>query len=197
MKRRQTIMAASLTVSLSGLVALSCGSEMNGGGGGDICADITGYVAKSTAPVSFATDIYPILADTNVTNGCGQTTICHGQPPGGLDDIFLPTKYLPFIFGTAAAPVLDAAMAKAQLLMPSVNAPTMQRVVPSNVGQSFLAYKIWDGDRKGLACVASMCESGASVGFNTPCGDEMPSVGTLDMAKRDLILDWIAKGAAD
>ena len=69
-------------------------------------------------------------------------------------------------------------MAKAELLMASVNAPAMQRVVPGNVGQSFLAYKIWDKDRTGLACVASMCESGASIGINMPCGDQMPSVGT-------------------
>lgn len=198
MKRRQTIMAASLTISLSGLVALSCGSE--GNGGGDVCAEITGYVAKSTGPVSFATDIYPIFSDTNVTNGCAQTTICHGTPPSGLDDIFNPTKFLPFVFGTSAAPVLDPAMAKAQLLMPAYHAPAMARVVPSNVGQSFLAYKIWDKDRKGLACIASMC-SGPSVSLTLPCGDQMPSVGRLDpegsTTNRDKILDWIAKGAAD
>jgi len=193
MKRSQTIMAASLTISLSGLVGFACGgSDPIGPPVGDICDDITGYVAKSTAPVSFATDIYPIFADTNVTNGCGQTTICHGNPPGGLDDIFTPTKYLQFLRNPA-----DIAMAKAELLMASVNAPTMQRVVPGNVGQSFLAYKIWDKDRKGLACVASMCVAGATIGNNMPCGDQMPSVGTIDMAKRDLILDWIAKGALD
>ena len=193
MKRRQTIMAAFLTVSLSGLVGFACGSET---GGADVCADITGYVAKSTAPVSFATDIYPLFADTNVTNGCSQATICHGISPAGLDDIFMPTKYLQFLRDPA-----NIAMARAELLMPSVNAPTMQRVVPSNVGQSFLAYKIWDKDRKGLACVASMCEAGASIGNNMPCGDQMPSVGRLDpdgvTTNRDKILDWIAKGAAE
>jgi len=188
MKRRQTIMAASLTtIALSGLVGLGCGSE-----GGDVCADITGYMAKSTGPVSFATDIYPILADTNVTNGCGQATICHGIPPGGLDDIFTPTKFLPFLRNPP-----DIAMAKAELLQASVNAPTMMRVVPGNVGQSFMAYKIWDKERKGLACVASKCESGATIGNHMPCGDQMPSVGTIDMAERDLMLDWIAKGALD
>jgi hypothetical protein len=188
MKRRQTIMAAFLTVSLSGLVGFACGSES----GADVCAEITGYMPKSTGPVSFATDIYPILADTNVTNGCGQTSICHGNPPGGLDDIFTPTKWLQFLRDPANIP-----MAKAELLMASVNAPTMMRVVPGNVGQSFMAYKIWDKERKGLACVASKCESGATIGNHMPCGDQMPSVGTIDMAERDLMLDWIAKGAAD
>jgi hypothetical protein len=187
MKRRQTIMAAFLTVSLSGLVGFACGSEATGA---SVCADITGYVAKSTTPVSFATDIYPILADTNVTNGCGQTTICHGNPPGGLDDIFAPTKYLQFLREPA-----DIAMARADLLMPAYHASGMQRVVPGNVGQSFLAYKIWDKERKGLACVASMCSNVPSVSLTLPCGDQMPSVGTIDLADRDLILDWIATGA--
>jgi hypothetical protein len=60
-----------------------------------------------------------------------------------------------------------------------------------------MAYKIWDKERTGLACVASKCEAGATIGNHMPCGDQMPSVGTIDMAKRDLMLDWIAKGAAD
>jgi hypothetical protein len=91
---------------------------------------------------------------------------------------------------------MDPAMAKAQLLMPSVNAPTMQRVTPGSVGQSFLAYKI--SDRNALACVNSMCVSGASVGNNKPCGDVMPSVGNaLTAEQRTKILDWIAQGASD
>ena len=193
MKRRQTIMAASLTISLSALVALSCGSESGGAG---VCADITGYVAKSTGPVSFATDIYPIFADTNATNGCGQITICHGNPPSGLDNFFGGTKFLQFLYDPA-----NIAMAKAELLMPAYHAPGMARVVAGNVGQSFLAYKIWDKDRKGLACIASMCSAVPSVSLTLPCGDQMPSVGRLDpegsTTNRDKILDWIAKGAAD
>ena len=192
MKRRQTIMAAFLTVSLSGLVGFACGSES----GGDVCADITGYMAKSTGPVSFATDIYPIFADTNVTNGCGQATICHGIPPSGLDDFFAGTKFLQFLYNPA-----DIAKAKAELLMPAYHAAGMARVVPSNVGQSFLAYKIWDKDRRGLACIASMCSNVPSASPTLPCGDAMPSVGKLDpdgsTTNRDKILDWIAKGAAD
>jgi hypothetical protein len=192
MKRRQTIMAAFLTVSLAALSGLACG----GGDEPSVCPQITGYVASTTTPLSFATDIYPILADTNKTNGCGQTAICHGQPTAGLDDVFAPTKFLPFIFGDVTAPVNDPAMAKAQLMMPAYHAPGMQRVVASNVGQSFLAYKIWDKERKGLACVASMC-SGASASMTLPCGDQMPSVGSIDPANRTKILDWIAQGARD
>jgi hypothetical protein len=184
-----------LGVSIS--LALTACAPDETGNGGDICSQITGYTASTTTPLSFATDIYPILADTNITNGCGQTGICHGNPPGGLDDLFSPTKTLPFIFGPETAPVLDPAMAKAQLMMASVNAPTMQRVVPNNVGASFMAYKIWDKDRKGLACVNAMCVAGASVGDNMPCGDAMPNVGTLDPTNRTKMLDWIAQGAAN
>ena len=72
----------------------------------------------------------------------------------------------------------------------------MARVVAGNVGQSFLAYKIWDKERKGLACVASMC-SGVSASMTLPCGDQMPSVGSIDPANRTKILDWIAQGAHD
>jgi hypothetical protein len=122
--------------------------------------------------------------------GCAQESICHGVMPGGIDDPFAPTKFLQFQYEPA-----DAAMAKAQLLMASLNAPTMQRVVPGKVGESFIAYKIWDEDRKGLACVNSKCVAGASAGNHMPCGDEMPSTGTINAPDRVKILDWIAQGA--
>jgi hypothetical protein len=76
-----------------------------------------------------------------------------------------------------------------------VNAPSMKFVVPSNVGASFLAYKISGSD--GLACVNAMCASGASNTSTTPCGDPMPVGGILSEAERVKILDWIAQGAAD
>ena len=126
----------------------------------------------------------------------GQITICHGNPPSGLDNFFAGTTWLQFLYNPP-----DIAMAKAQLLLPAYHAPGMARVVPSNVGQSFLAYKIWDKDRRGLACVASMCTNVPSASTTLPCGDQMPSVGRLDpegsTTNRDKILDWIAKGALD
>jgi hypothetical protein len=106
------------------------------------------------------------------------------------------TKKLTFLFGTSAAPTMDPAMAKAELLMNSVNAPSMARVAPGSVKNSFLAYKIAK-DRNGLACANSMCQAGASVGNNMPCGDLMPTVGTLSDTNRTKILDWIAQGASD
>jgi hypothetical protein len=179
--------ASLLTVSLAALQGLGCGGDE--GGPSATCTAITSYAASTANPVSFATDIYPILSDTNIMNGCSQVTICHGNPPSGLDDLLSPTKTLQFLYSPP-----DMARARQNLLTASVNAPTMQVVAPGNVGQSFLAYKI--SDRTTLACVNSMCVAGASVGNNQPCGDTMPSVGNpLTAEQRTKILDWIAQGA--
>jgi hypothetical protein len=193
MKPRSNIMAVSLTTIAVAVATLGGGAGCGSSTTADsTCADLTSYHASTTTPLSFATDIYPILSDTNVMNGCGQVSICHGNPPGGIDDLFAANKKtLQFVFDPP-----DPAMARANLLMASVNAPSMQRVTPSNVGQSFLAYKI--SGRTALACVNASCVSGASVGNNQPCGDVMPSVGQeLSAANKTKILDWIAQGAAN
>jgi hypothetical protein len=177
-----------ITIAFATLAGDGCGSSTPAT---DMtCSSLTGYTASTTTPVSFATDIYPILSDTNILNGCGQTAICHGNPPGGIDMLFGDTKKtLQFLYATP-----DMTAARANLLMASVNAPSMQRVVPGNVGQSFLAYKI--SGRTALACVSGMCVAGASVGNNMPCGDDMPSTGDpLSPANRTKVLDWIAQGA--
>jgi len=138
--------------------------------------------------VSFATDIYPLFISTTASNGgCSQTGACHGNPPLPINA--LGTKTLQFLFSPESP-----AMAKAQLLMASVNASGMQRVSPGSVKNSFLSYKISGKD--GLSCISSMCQAGASVG-SPPCGDPMPNVGTLSAADRTKILDWIGGGAAD
>jgi hypothetical protein len=192
MKPRSNHMAFFLTTIAVATLGGGAGCGSSTPAGDSTCTDLTNYHASTTTPVSFATDVYPILSDTNVMNGCGQVSICHGNPPSGLDDLFSANKKtLQFVFDTP-----DPAMAKAQLLMASVNAPSMPRVTPSNVGQSFLAYKI--SGRAALACVNAMCVAGASIGNNQPCGDVMPSVGqALSDANRTKILDWIALGAAN
>jgi hypothetical protein len=191
MRGRSKILAACfMTLSAA---ALGCGGG-GGGGGSPTCDELSAYHATA-ASVSFATDVYPILASTDATvGGCSQQGVCHGSTPLGLN--LAGNKVLQFLYGTEAAPTMDATMAKSQLLMASVNAPNMQRVVASNVAQSFLSYKISGKD--GLACssVKSMCVSGASVG-TPPCGDPMPSIGTLSATDRTKILDWIATGAAN
>jgi hypothetical protein len=144
------------------------------------------YVPTAPAAPSFATAVYPILSNTMANKGCAQTLICHGDPPFDIDTA-PGVKTLSFI---AAAP-----MVKTALLGASVNAPSMNMVVANDVGGSFLAYKISGAD--GLACVNSSCVSGASTGTSKPCGDPMPTLGTLTDAERTTILDWIAMGALD
>jgi len=191
MRRRSNILAACF-MSLSA-AALGCGG--GGGGGSPTCDELSNYHASSSTAVSFATTVYPILASADATvGGCSPQGVCHGSTPLGLN--LAGNKVLQFLYGTDDAPTMDPVMAKAQLMMASVNAPNMQRVVASNVAQSFLAYKISGKD--GLACssVKSMCVAGASVG-TPPCGDPMPSIGTLSAADRTKILDWIATGAGN
>lgn len=156
-----------------------------------VCGELSSYHATVTAS-SFATDVYPILASTSTAGGCAQASACHGSTPLSISS--LGTKYLQFLYGTDTAPTMDPVMAKAQLMMASVNAPSMQRVVASNVGASLMAYKISGKD--GITCIKSMCQSGASVG-TAPCGDPMPTLGAITAGDRTKILDWIALGAAD
>ena len=182
------------TVSLATVSGLSCGSS-DGGGGNASCSMFTNYNITTPDLLSFATDVYPILANTTPPGGCSQALICHGQPTMKLDNA--GTKFLTFVFGTSTAPVMDPAMAREQLMMNAAHAPAMKRVAPGSVGNSFLAYKIAK-DRNGLACTASMCQPADSVSLTQPCGDLMPSLGaeTFTDAQRNKILDWIGQGAA-
>ena len=179
MPRRSKMITASLfAVSLAAL-PLGCGGD-TGGGGNPTCDALKTYTASSGTLVSYENDIYPILASTDITmGGCGQVTICHGNPPSGIDKLTNPTKTLQFLFDPP-----NPAMARTG----------MQRVAPGSVAQSFLAYKI--SDKNTLACVNAMCVMGASIGVSQPCGDVMPSIGTpLTATQRTKILDWIAQGA--
>lgn len=178
--QRSAIAVSLFSVSL---LFLSCGgSDDNGGGGGAVCKTLTSYSATTLTPLSFATDIQPIL--TPLT-GCGLTSACHGNP--GVPISSSDASKMMVLTG-------DSAAARTALLATSVNAPSMHNVVAGNVGASFLAYKL-SGD-EGLACVQAMCSSGAGTGIKKPCGDPMPgTVGMLTAANRTKILDWIALGA--
>jgi hypothetical protein len=196
MERRTKNMTTSLiAVSLAALSGWACAPAATTSNDGGACDEFTNYTATVTQS-SFATDVFPILSNANAPSGCGQAVSCHGNPPAGLDKISGGTKFLQFVFDPP-----DMAMVKAELLTASVNAPSMQRVVPGNVGQSFMAYKLakdaTGANRSGLACVNMMCMDGASVGNNHPCGDLMPSLGSITPGDRTKILDWIKLGAAN
>lgn len=195
MRARSHVMAASfLVLSAAALTGMGCGSS---GGGGADCSMLTSYMATATTAPSFATDVYPILASTSTSGGCSQPLICHGVAPQALDKA--KTKVLKFLISTDQTTdpgPMTTADVKAELLMNSVNAPTMMRVVPSDVGNSLLAYKISGKDL--LNCTASKCVAGATVSnMTTACGDPMPSTGTITAGDRTKILDWIKLGAAD
>ena len=163
------------------LSLLACGSEA---APSPKCMELAMYSPTTLTPYSFMTDIYPLFSDTNITNGCGMTLICHGAPAMPID-----------IAGTKTLSFVDpAATVKAALLMNSIHASGMARVAPGSVKDSFLAYKLSAKD--GLACVNSMCNGAAGIG-SVPCGDPMPSQGTITDTDRTKILDWIAQGAAD
>jgi hypothetical protein len=182
MRLRTNIIAASLSVvSLTGLSGLGCGSS-GGGSGGGTCDTLANYTATVTSS-SFATDVYPILSNTNGAQfGCGQTLICHGNPPMMLD-----SSGTTLVFTDPAATVLS------NLMMMSTNAPTMPRVSPGNLANSMLAYKV--SDKSVLACADSKCTGNTQSNHTTTCGDPMPSVGTITAAQRTTILDWIKLGA--
>ena len=158
-----------------------------------VCGELESYTSTVANQLSFATDVYPILTNTDGhASGCAQAGACHG--PDALPINASGTIKLPFVFGTTAAPVMDAAMARANLLMASVNASGMPRVSPGSVKNSMLSYKISGKDA--LSCISGMCQANASVG-SPPCGDAMPSIGVLSAAERTKILDWIASGASE
>ena len=191
---RSSILPLSLLA--TSFIPLACGGSTSSPPA--VCADLENYTPTSTSQLSFATDVYPILTNTSGTgSGCAQAGACHGADALAINAA--GTK-LPFIFGTAAAPMMDPAMAKAQLLTASVNAPGMQRVLPGSVKNSFMAYKLASMDvpasKEALSCISGMCKANASVG-TPPCGDPMPTIGKLSAADRTKILDWIASGASD
>src|SRR5215831_83307 len=192
MRPRSNVMAVSfLVLCATAVTGLACGAK----GGGADCSSLTSYTATVTTPPSFATDVYPILSSMSTTGGCSQALICHGMPPIALDQA--KTKTLRFLLSTGASDPGPASMAdvKTSLLQASVNAPTMMRVTPSDVGNSLLAYKISGKDL--LTCADSKCVAGATVSNQiTTCGDPMPSGGgVISAGDRTKLLDWIKLGA--
>jgi hypothetical protein len=173
-----------LSTSLAGV---SCGGDGPTTPPVSICDMIEDYTASTTTPLTFTADIQPVIMNSLT---CGLVSQCHGNTPVTIDAAGLKT----FSY------VGDPMTVRAAMLEPSVNAPTMANVVPGQVSQSLMAYKLSGVD--GLRCLSSRspsaCADGASTGTETDCGDDMPSMpgGTLSAADRTKILDWIAQGAA-
>ena len=169
------------------LAGVSCGGDGTTTPPVSICDTLEDYTASTTTPLTFTADIQPIMMNPLT---CGLASQCHGNPAVTIDAAGMKT------FSYTGDPMA----VRAAMLQPSVNAPTMANVVPNQVSQSLLAYKLSGVD--GLRCLSSRtpsaCADGASKGTETDCGDDMPSMpgGTLSAADRIKILDWIAQGAA-
>ena len=168
------------------LAGVSCGGDGPTTPPVSICDMIEDYTPSTTTPLTFTADIQPLIMGSLT---CGLVSQCHGNTPVTIDAAGLKT----FSY------VGDPMTVRAAMLELSVNAPTMANVVPGQVSQSLLAYKLSGVD--GLRCLSSrtpsLCADGASTGTETDCGDDMPSMpgGTLSAADRTKILDWIAQGA--
>ena len=181
---RSSILPLSLLA--SSLLPVACGGTDSPPA---VCGELESYTPTTTNQLSFATDVYPILSNASATGpGCAQEGACHGVQSVVIST--LGTAKLPFVFNPP-----NPAMARANLLMASVNAASMQRVTPGSVKNSLMSYKISGKD--GLSCISSMCQAHASVGTTTACGDAMPTIGILSAAERTKILDWIASGASE
>ena len=170
-RRSWTTLVFVFAIPCFSILSLSCAGDPDGGG--STCGSLAGYTATTSTPLSFATDIHPILSNAAFAVGCSQATICHGTPPMAID--MAKTKTFSLIDPPAT-------LKTALLQQAPLNAPGMKFVVPGNVGGSFLAYKISGADE--LACVSSMCVAGASIGKSMPCGDPMPVGGILTAADR-------------
>jgi hypothetical protein len=184
MDQPRTLLA--VMVSCATLTAASCGSDGPTTPPVSICDMLEDYTASTTTPLTFTADIQPIIMSSL---SCGLVSQCHGNSPIAIDTAGM--KMFSYVGEPAAV--------RASMLQASVNAPTMPNVVPGQVSQSFMAYKLSGVD--GLRCLSSRspspCVDGASTGTETDCGDDMPSMpgGTLSAADRTKILDWIAQGA--
>jgi hypothetical protein len=125
---------------------------------------------------------------------CSTTIACHGQ----MHNAAVENLYL----GSNANDSGGIASVYAGLVsVPSAENPSMNRVTPGDLENSFLWHKV-SGDQNMDPAVVSGCQRVAN-GPNpcsdciaeAPCGIQMPFTGTLEPSVRCLIQRWIANGA--
>ena len=167
------------------------------GGGAPATCDVDFTDLASAPAVSFRNDVMPIFGLS-----CTASTQCHGstaiRPKAGL---FLgptcqydtTTMTCPYTMTPLTDEIVN--MVHTNLLMASLTAPAVQRVVPGNPGSSFIIHKTADiHETQGFAC--TMQDSTAT----TPCGNEMPPSATLCLQNNgqvrfDRLAKWILDGA--
>ena len=133
-------------------------------------------------------DVMPVF-----TNSCDFSG-CHLMPSGTLlvylgelGNANMPPPY------SFARMVYDAIVDK-----PSIEAPTMMFVKPSDPTNSYLLRKL-DNALSDIMCAPdnALEKTFSSTTMSTPCGIYMPttSITILDASERDVIREWIAQGA--
>lgn len=146
--------------------------------------DFAAIAAANSAPVSFSTEVMPIFRLS-----CNASS-CHGdtrRPQAGL--FTGPSTSM------ADPTAADLATIHTNLLSPSLTVPAVNRVTPSDPGNSFLVRKITGThDSQGYTCTPQ-------APMVPQCGDPMPPLGdslcdqTGGQDRVNTIVRWIAQGA--
>jgi hypothetical protein len=167
-------------------MTLACSSSS---AGSSAAGDAAG--GCGSAPVSFESDVMPIFAGS-----CSTSTICHGQMNSSGEE----SLYLGQSEGTGVPG--DVAAVYAGLVgVASLEDPSMDLVVPGDLGSSYLWHKV-SGDQNSDPAVAAGCTPAASGPDacsdcvpGAPCGVQMPFTGALEPSSTCVIQNWITQGA--
>lgn len=172
-----------MTYGLALLCAVGCGSE-EAQEDKDPCENSSCRVAGApdTTPVSFASQVAPILQKNCNTGSChGFTGMTASLPAAGL------------FLGTSSS--VDAAAVIANLTGMSETVDTMQIVKPADPANSVLMHKI-DGcqNDRGLSCTLRPADGPET---SAACGDPMPPPSYPGLCEGDVevVRRWIAQGA--
>ena len=199
---REVVLRTSILFSLVLAAAAPGAASLAGCGGTDstpppavdpatVCFDYTGFSAG--APVSFKTDVLPILR-----RSCGISSSCHGSMNSGFPN----QPFLGPSLSSDPPTVSDVAGIFTTLYAKSDENPTMPRVAPGDPSNSFLMYKL-DGqiECSKLACAKkTVCDKPPCDGGSVACGTGMPQSGVfiaLPSSDRDLVRRWIKQGAVN
>jgi hypothetical protein len=140
-------------------------------------------------PVSFATDIQPILQRSC---GVGGAT-CHGSYPGSSNagqHLYLAEPTANADGDGDAGAILSEIVGKA-----SLEAPSMDIVAAGDPSNSYLMHKV-NGDMCAIMSDCAPISTSFPTALTVPCGVQMPQNSPALLASEaTLIWDWIAQGA--
>jgi hypothetical protein len=194
-------LVAASAVGVLGSAGCSSKSSSSGGGGGGNqvectssgCTACTGPAADAGSPVSFATDIQPILQ-----NSCGVGGgTCHGAYPASAS---AQSLYLAEAKGADDGYGDAGAVVEGILGMSSLEVPTMDIVKAGDPSNSYLMHKL-NGDMCAIMSECAPTSTAFPNSISVPCGTQMPQASAnvagqpLSTADTTLFWNWIAQGA--